>query len=143
MRKTPLLRYLLVVLIAALAPGCERKKDCADCEHGKHLATPPTTAASQTVKTLQPWETFNEGFNGCAGGCGMRVAGPQDGVVAQPGALVGQRTYCPVSGVAFVIKATSAHRTVGDKTLYFCCETCAAYFTANQAQILAARGITA
>jgi YHS domain-containing protein len=144
MRKTPLLRFVLVVFLVTLATACESTNNCDECEHGKRSATTAVaspTQAAMTVTKIQPWETANEAFNGCAGGCGMRVAGPQEGVIVQPGAMVGQYTYCPVSGVAFEIKAASAHRTIGDKTLYFCCESCAAYFMTNQASILAARGI--
>src|SRR5687767_9308264 len=107
MKTTPILRCLLVVLLAS---SCDRTADCTDCDEAKRTAA--------TAKKIAPWETFNEGFNGCAGGCGMRVAGPTDGVIAQPGAMIGQSTYCPVSGVAFEIKATSAHRIVADKTFY-------------------------
>ena len=136
MKKTPLLRYVLVLLIATLACACERKEV-------KQGSKATATVGASTIKKLQPWETVHEGFNGCAGGCGMRVAGPTEGVIAQPGAMIGQRVYCPVSGVAFEVKPTTAQRVVGDMTLYFCCESCAGYFMTNQTSILAARGIRA
>jgi hypothetical protein len=142
MRKTPLLCFVIGGLLA-LAPGCDRADQCSDCAPGKAHAAKASTAAASTIKKLEPWDTYDELFAGCAGGCGMRMTGPTEGVVAQPGVVVGQHTYCPVSGVAFEIKATSAHRKVGETTLYFCCESCAAYFTANQASILAARGFAA
>lgn len=141
MKTTPLLRYAAVFLLASLVPACDRDSECANCVEAKQAAGKAPTVAASTVTKLEPWETFNEGFNGCAGGCGMRMEGPTEGVIAQPGGTVGQYTYCPVSGVAFEIKATTVHRTIGNATLYFCCESCAAYFTANQASILAARGI--
>jgi YHS domain-containing protein len=139
--RTPLLRYVVVGLLISVAPACDRHDACTDCEPGKSTAAAPSVAAASTMKKLAPWETFSDDFVGCAGGCGTRMTGPTEGVVAQPSVIVGQHTYCPVSGVAFEVKATSAHRTIGGTTLYFCCESCAAYFTANQGSILAARGI--
>jgi YHS domain-containing protein len=48
-----------------------------------------------------------------------------------------------VSGVVFPIGDTSAHREVGGKTVYFCCEKCAMYFAEHADQVAAARGIEA
>ncbi len=138
-----LVRSSVAALLAAMAPACDGKTRCTDCEPAKVIAAVKSMGATPTTTKLQPWETFNEGFNGCAGGCGMRMAGPSQDVATQPGAMIGQTTYCPVSAVAFEIKPTSVTRRVGDKTLYFCCESCAAYFTANQAAVLTARGIAA
>ena len=61
--------------------------------------------------------------------------------MTQPGATVGQRTFCVVSGAAFVVKDSSVERTVDGTTLYLCCEACAKYFDAHRDQVLAARGI--
>lgn len=141
MTTTPVLRYAVAAVLASLAPACEHKTDCADCGPPKRAPTAATAGAAAHSAKLAPWQTVHDGFDACAGGCGTRATGPIVGVIAQPGAAVGQGTYCPVSGVAFEIKATSVHRRVGQQILYFCCEACAAYFTANQAAILAARGI--
>jgi len=51
-------------------------------------------------------------------------------------------TYCPVSGVVFRVKDSSPHREVGGKTVYFCCESCAAYFSDHAAQVTAARNLS-
>ena len=67
------------------------------------------------------------------------MAGRSAGVETQPGAQIGQRTYCPVSGVAFEVKQASARRIVGSTTFFFCCESCATYFSAHQDAVLAAR----
>lgn len=141
MRTMPLLGYAAVVFLASLATACERKAGCPDCDEAKHAQGAQLAATTPAVKKLEPWETIDERFNGCAGGCGLRMAGPTDDVVAQPGVAPGQSTYCLVSGVAFKVQETTVRRQVGGKTLYFCCEGCAAYFTANQASVLAARGI--
>src|SRR5262245_22264124 len=105
MSKAPVLRLAAALVLASLVPACERH-DCATCDHAPHVTTaaPATAPAASTgpqaaVAKLAPWQTFDAAFNGCAGGCGMRMAGPTDDVVAQPGAMLGQKTYCLVSGV--------------------------------------------
>ncbi len=47
--------------------------------------------------------------------------------------------YCPVSGVVFKVGGRSGRREVNGKALYFCCESCAAYFTGHQADVIARR----
>jgi len=47
-----------------------------------------------------------------------------------------------VSGVIFLVKEGSAHREVGGKPVYFCCETCASYFTEHAAHVTSVRGLT-
>lgn len=46
-----------------------------------------------------------------------------------------------MSGVVFAITEASAHREVGGQPMFFCCESCAAYFSAHRAQVLAQRHI--
>jgi YHS domain-containing protein len=48
-----------------------------------------------------------------------------------------------VSGVVFQVTDASPHREVGGRTVYFCCESCARYFTEHAAQISAARHLAA
>jgi len=64
-------------------------------------------------------------------------------VKTQPGAAIGERTYCPVSGVVFEVTASSAHREVAGRPVYFCCEKCAMYFSEHQDRVVAARGLGA
>lgn len=143
MTKLPFLRPAAVGLLIALWASCEQSSPTAkeaSCPHCNHAAA--TAPTGQSAKQIPPWESYNVAFEGCVGGCGMRMNGPTEGVVAQPAAIPGQYTYCLVSGVAFEIKSTTVQRQVGDKTFYFCCESCAAYFQANQASIMAARGLS-
>jgi YHS domain-containing protein len=44
-----------------------------------------------------------------------------------------------VSGVAFTLKDSSPQREVAGKKLYFCCESCADYFTRNRERVVAQR----
>lgn len=48
-----------------------------------------------------------------------------------------------MSGVVFQVKAASAHREVGGRTVYFCCEKCAMYFDAHAEQVAATRNFAA
>ena len=61
----------------------------------------------------------------------------------QPGVKVGQRTFCPVSGAAFVVTDASPHRDVGGAPIYLCCDACAEYFDAHRATVIAVRGLAA
>lgn len=103
-------------------------------------AVAPVAALAPTK--LEPWEPANEAFRGCEGGCGMRVAKETPGIVPQPGAQPGQHVHCPVSGVVFEVKESSVRRELGGRTIYLCCESCAQYFDANRASILARRGFS-
>jgi YHS domain-containing protein len=47
-----------------------------------------------------------------------------------------------VSGVVFTVKDTSPHREVGGKTVYFCCESCATYFSDHAEHVAEARHLT-
>ncbi len=89
---------------------------------------------------LSPWEPVDAAFKGCSEGvCGMRGRNPQ--AVVQPGAKIGDLTYCPVSGAVFRIKESSQRVDVHGKTLYLCCEGCARYIAQNQERVLALRGL--
>lgn len=72
----------------------------------------------------------------------MRMTGSSPDIVMQPHAKAGQRTFCPVSGAAFQVKADSVHREVNGVTVYLCCEACAGYFDAHRDRVVAARGLT-
>jgi YHS domain-containing protein len=61
-------------------------------------------------------------------------------VIEQPGAAVDQKTYCPVSGVAFSVKELSVKRELDGKTIYFCCNGCAEYFDAHREHVIKKRG---
>lgn len=87
------------------------------------------------------WEPIDAAFAGCQGACGAHVEGPTDGVVTQPGAAIGQRTYCPVSGAVFAIEASHPHVDVGGQRLWFCCASCAEYFEGHRERVLRGRGI--
>jgi len=140
--KTSCYRYALFGLAALALPACNRDQSCCDDSKTERISK-PAAAATASIRTLQPWETLNEAFNGCTGSCGMRADGPAEGAVAQPNASVGDRTYCPVSGVVFEVKATSLRRELNGRSLFFCCAGCAAYFDAFRERVVAARGLTA
>ncbi len=108
----------------------------------KPLAPPRPKGAESAVATarLKPWQPVDASFNGCSEGfCGTR--GQNARAVIQPGAKVGDYTYCLVSGAVFQIKESHFHAEVNGKTVYFCCEGCSRYFSANRAKVLASRGL--
>ena len=46
-----------------------------------------------------------------------------------------------MSGVVFQVSRESARREIGGKTIYFCCETCAKYFSEHAEQIATLRSL--
>lgn len=70
------------------------------------------------------------------------MAGRSAGVVTQPGVKEGERTYCPISGVVFEVSNASPRREVGGKPVYFCCESCARYFSDHAEHVAAVRGFS-
>ena len=104
-------------------------------------AVPATVSSAEGPASLALWEPVDSSFAGCAQSCGLGKRGPRDDAHAQPGAAVGGLVYCPVSGAVFKVKEDSAKRTASGKTLYFCCEACATYFTSHEREVLAKRGI--
>jgi copper chaperone CopZ len=107
-----------------------------DAAAGGQKKTPDDRSSS---RNLAPWEPVHATFAGCAGGCGMH--GENARAVIQPGAKIGQLTYCPVSGVVFEITRTTPSAQVDGRSLYFCCEGCARHFAIAKDDVLAARNI--
>lgn len=103
--------------------------------------SPEQAAAPARTGPLSPWDPVDDAFAGCAESCGSHVEGAGADVVAQPGAVVGDRTYCPVSGAVFEVDADHPHVEVDRHTLWFCCAACARYFAAHRDAVLDARGI--
>jgi copper chaperone len=114
-------------------------KGAGETGNGPAAAKDPETAVAR--RQLQVWEPVDAAFSGCSEGvCGLRGRNAQ--AVVQPGAKVGQLTYCPVSGAVFRIKESSRHADVHGRTLYLCCEACARYYADNQDRVLALRGLS-
>ena len=108
----------------------------------KRVAPPEPKGPEAGVKAarLKPWQPVDASFNGCSEGfCGRR--GQNARAVIQPGAKVGDYTYCVVSGAVFRVRESHFHAEVNGKTVYFCCEGCSRYFAANRTQVLASRGL--
>jgi YHS domain-containing protein len=106
------------------------------------LAAPKAKGRDGEVKAprLKPWQPVDASFNGCSEGfCGTR--GQNARAVIQPGANIGDYTYCLVSGAVFQIKESHFHAELDGKTVYFCCEGCSRYFAANREKVLASRGL--
>jgi len=90
---------------------------------------------------LLAWEPVDQQFEGCGLTCGSRSKAAQLEAMQQPGADVGTRVFCPVSGVAFKVKEDSAERNLDGHPVYFCCNQCAGYFDQHRDTVLSRRGI--
>ncbi len=102
-----------------------------------------SSSESHAARTgpLAAWDPIDDAFAGCQAACGAHVEGADPTIVPQPGASIGQRTYCPVSGAVFTVAADHPHADVDGHTIWFCCAGCAAYFEAHRDEVLDARGM--
>lgn len=105
------------------------------------LACTSDPPAAAPGASLAPWEPADAAFAGCHGACGAHAEAVPDDAVIQPGAHVGDRTFCPVSGALFVVEDTHPTAQIAAGTLWFCCEGCATYFATHRDAVLRARGI--
>jgi YHS domain-containing protein len=107
-------------------------------------ASVPASSDTTGMKTvgLAPWEPLYETFRGCELGCGRRGEDREAQVQAYD-VTVGAKTYCPVSGVVFVVTQESVRRTYRGRTFFFCCEGCARHFDTEPEHVLPIRGINA
>ena len=121
------------------------EKGTVDLTYDPEVTDPATIAQSIVKKGLQvillPWEPADASFIGCSNGfCGFRTPNAK-GIVPQPGAAVGRKVYCPVSGVVLAIKDSTLAEEIEGKPVYVCCEGCKRYLAANRERVLALRGI--
>lgn len=90
---------------------------------------------------LDPSESVDPAFDGCARSCGLRSARDRAQAKPQPGANKGDAVFCPVSGAVFRIADDSPRRVARGTVLFFCCEACAAFFSQHESEVLAKRGL--
>ena len=134
--------------------GC--KSECCDHTHQEPAAAASASASASPVATapatetpaavlatpsLGPNEPVDARFSGCAMSCGAGPKVDRNAAHIQPGAEVGDLAFCVVSGAVFNVTGASPRRVVGGKTIYFCCEACARYFSEHSEEILQRRGI--
>jgi hypothetical protein len=98
--------------------------------------------ARPTNGVLDASESVDPAFTACGASCGLHSARERKLARKQPGVGTGEVAFCPVSGAVFRVKENSPSRSARGHLLYFCCEACAAFFTAHEADVLARRGIT-
>jgi YHS domain-containing protein len=136
---------LFVTCIAALpiVSGCDSRSRPAPPARAAASAAPVSSAVSAEAATdrLPAWEPVDAKFAGCEQTCGAGPGVSHAGAHVQPGAEVGDLAYCPVSGAVFRVSGASSRRYVNGKALYFCCESCASYFSAHVDEVLAQRGL--
>ena len=67
----------------------------------------------------------------CRFSCATQTAYEEKDVIAQPGAMAGRLTRCPVSGVVFTVDASRPHGKAGGHEYVFCCDQCETRFAKN------------
>lgn len=128
-------RRELVVALPLSAFACACKRD-----HAPESRRPPAEAKAQSG-ALDPSESVDPAFNGCARSCGLRSARDRAQARPQPGASKGDGVFCPVSGAVFRIGDETPRRVARGHALFFCCEACAVFFSQHESEVLAKRGI--
>ena len=78
------------------------------------------TRARQPRRSAE--DVFPTGFCGFA--CAAQAPFDAKDVVAQPGAVAGRLTRCPVSGVVFVVDQGRPHVRLGAEEYVTCCDRC-------------------
>lgn len=69
---------------------------------------------------------FDPAMSGvCRFACATKLKYDAKSVLAQPGALTGKLTQCPVSGVVFAVDANRPHVRIGKDEYVTCCDKCA------------------
>lgn len=144
--------FVPCILALAALPGCDRHgrdarpagtaASAAPVSTHAALAEPPQESARTATHPLPAWEPVDAKFAGCAHSCGAGPGVSRADARVQPGAAVGDLAYCPVSGAVFRVIGASARREVNGTSLYFCCESCASYFSAHRDEVLAQRGLS-
>jgi hypothetical protein len=89
------------------------------CEVAKRAAVPSLVAKGILTGEFEPTMS---GI--CRGACAAKVDVPAARVAPQPGAGVGTFTQCPVSGVIFLVRTSSARDAFAERTIYTCCGSC-------------------
>ena len=72
----------------------------------------------------------------CQAGCAAKVDYEPEDVVAQPGAVVGDLTQCPVSGVVFEVRPEQPNYERDGKTWFTCCGGCIGKLEANPTRFI-------
>ena len=124
------------------APSASTATSAAPISTHAALAEPPEEPVQTATHALPAWEPVDAKFAGCAHSCGAGPSVSRADTRVQPGVAVGDLAYCPVSGAVFRVSGASARREVNGRSLYFCCESCANYFSAHRDEVLAQRGLS-
>jgi len=74
----------------------------------------------------------------CRFACATKLKYEPKDVQAQPGAIAGKLTQCPVSGVVFAIDASRPHVRFAKEDYVTCCDKCAQKLRANPRHYLKA-----
>ncbi len=74
----------------------------------------------------------------CRFACATKLKYKSKDVMAQPGAVAGKLTQCPVSGVVFAVDASRPHVRVSKDEYVTCCDKCAQKLKANPRHYLRA-----
>ena len=123
--RRPLIVVLVFALAAAGAYALTRPKLCA---------TSSQTAKSDGGGVTGNFDTTMSGV--CQFACATKLKYKDADVVAQPGAVPGRLTQCPVSGVVFVVEKSRPTTDISGTQYVACCGNCAAKLQAEPAHYL-------
>ncbi|MBI1796616.1 MAG: hypothetical protein HYR74_06140 [Candidatus Eisenbacteria bacterium] len=139
-------RVITVITGAALVVGAtglwatqHRGDDAGAC--AAKSATAASCAAGSHASAAAagcPTGAFDAGMSGaCGKSCAAKNVTAAD-IVAQPGAIAGKATRCPVSGVVFRVDATKPRVRFAGNDYVMCCDACAKKFKKDPKRFVSA-----
>ena len=124
---------LSTVAYVALAGGSKCGKPCGQASQSSAATAagscePAKAAGSVACENLGGKTTgnFDPLMSGaCRFACATRLKYDPKDVLAQPGAVAGKLTQCPVSGVVFTVESWRPRVRLGREEYVICCDKCA------------------
>ena len=127
------LATLSTVACVALAGGSKCAKPCGPASPSSAATTAGSCEASKAAGSLaceNPRGKMTGNFDplmsgACRFACATKLEYDSKQVRAQPGAVAGKLTQCPVSGVVFAVESWRPRVRLGREEYVTCCDKCA------------------
>ena len=111
----------------AVIAGVQYSKSCATSGQSTVAGTgSPSALDSREISPVAVKGNFDAAMSGvCRFACATKLEYEAADVLAQPGAMSGKLTQCPVSGVVFVVDAGRPTMNTAGNEYTTCCGNCA------------------
>jgi hypothetical protein len=128
---------------AAYAGGSQCSTPCGSSGKASAAGSCSPARATSSVAIENPGGKIAGNFDAAMSGvcrfsCATKLKYKSKDVIAQPGAVAGRLTQCPVSGVVFKVDASRPRVRVSRDEYVTCCDKCAHKLKANPRRYLKA-----